>query len=180
MAEAALMHREDDPVAALAEWISAMDVTSRRTTATLRRSERNRLSLLVVHGLAALVIAPLFFAQTAAPGGMDSPTFVVLRLVPAAPYTLSTILTLGGLLLVPATLAHNRQWEMTGLLLLIVWYLTIAVAYAAAIAVWARAGYPASGRPSLFAPALYLHLGIIMLVHWSTLRRLTQRERAGS
>lgn len=170
----------DDPVGALAAMLDQIDVNSRRTTATLRRSERNRLSLLVLHGLAAIVIAPLFLAQTAAPGGMDNPTFVALRLIPAAPYVLSAILALGGLILVPATLVRNRPWEMVGLTLLSVWYLTISIGYAAAIGVWAHDGYPNKGRPSFFAPPLYLHLGIIMIVHWGTLRRLTRRERARS
>lgn len=165
-----------DPVAALAEWLAAVDVAGRDSAHRLRRSERNRIGLLLVHGMFALVVAPLFAAQLGAPGGMSSPSFALLRAVPGAPYSLAFLLGLGGAILVPATIARHRPWEMTGLGLLIAWYGLLAAALLLAFIPWAMAGSPSASRPSLFGPAFYAHFATIMAVHLRTLWHLHRRE----
>ena len=167
----------EDPLAVLASWLDRMDVTSRQTNESLHRNERNRLSLLVLHGVAAVVIAPLFALQTAGPTGMSSPSFVAIREIPNAPYTLAFLLGLGGLILVPATVSRHRPSEMVGLAMLAAWYLVLAVGFGMAVGVWASAGHPATARPSLYAPGVYAHLAIIMFVHMVTLARLDRTAR---
>jgi hypothetical protein len=170
--------QDEDPVNRLATWLSVIDITSRETEGKLKTSETNRLNMLVIHGVAALLVAPGFAAQLAAPGGMDSPSFAVLRHIPGTPYGLAFILGLGGAILVPATLARSREWELVGLALLATWYLTLAVALAAAFIPWAYAGRDPHTRPSLFGVQLYLHFTAVMIVHSLTIIRKMRRDRS--
>lgn len=162
-----------DPVAALAAILDSIDATTRVTTGKLRSNERNRLGLLVVHGIAAMLIAPLFITVTTM---MTAPTWVVLRQIPGAPYSLAAILGIGGIILLPATVVRAKKWEIAGLTLIFVWYSTMAVGFAGAVFVWAATGRDTTTRPSLYPSLVYAHLAIVMAVHLATLRRMLRRR----
>lgn len=167
---------DQDPVTQLAQWLALIDNTSRDTNVKLRRNEKNRLGLLLVHGCAALTIAPGFAIQLSSPGGMDAPSYQILRLIPGVPYSLAFILGLGGAILIPATIARARGWETLGLVLLATWYATMSITLYAAFIPWAYAGGDMHTRPSLFGGQLYTHFLVVMLVHLYTLAKMRRRE----
>lgn len=169
----AVAWRGEDPVAALADMLDQIDVTNRSNTTRLQRNESNRIGLLVVHGCAAVLIAPLFTTVTST---MNSPTWVVLRAIPGAPYSLAAFMGLGGLILLPATLVRAKWWEIVGLSLIFAWYATMATGFAGAVIYWAAEGLPDDARPSMYPSLVYGHLAVVMAVHIATLRRLMRRQ----
>lgn len=158
-----------DPVAALADLIDAMDDHVRTSEAAQRRSEGNRISILYVHALFALMIAPAFAAYGRE--AMTGPIWVLIRSLPGTPGTLALIMFLGGLILAIATTLRDRIWEMVGLGFLIVWYGTISFSFSVAVLVWILEGGNGP-KPGLYAPLVYGHFAVIMLVHCHTLRRM--------
>lgn len=170
------MSAEEGPVDRLAAALDGLealvvsaDAKAERSQVVARRSERNRLSLLHIHAAAALVIAPLF--SSIGEQGMQGPSWLVVQLIPAAPHSLAALLAVGGIILGVATWFRHKTGEMLGLLLLTAWYLVIAVSFGVASLVW-LADTPDGPRPSFYAPAVYFHLAVIMLVHLRTLRRM--------
>lgn len=173
---------DGDPVAALGVLLDEWDVTATATAGRLHKNERNRLGLLVVHGVAALAIGPLFAASAPA---FTGPSWELLRHLPGFPYTLAALIFTGGVVLLPSTIARRRGVEMVGLALLAAWYTTLAVGFAAPAARWTYhalpavitgSPLPAGGRPSLYAWAVYGHLAVIMAVHLATLAWLRRRR----
>ncbi len=170
------MTADGDAIDALANTLDALDVHLRHSDATVRRSERNRLSMLHIHALAAMVVAPLFAAIGRQ--GMTGPTWAVIRLIPGAPFTLAVLLFGGGATLAVATAYRAVWWEMLGLWILLCWYATISVSFALALGQWLIAGMPAGpGKPSTYAPALYGHFVAIMGVHLRTLYRIRRTRK---
>jgi hypothetical protein len=143
----------NDPVSALADLFDVMDGRIRKTDALARRSESNRLSILYVHALFALLIAPTFAAL--GKEGMTSSIWALIKQMPGTPGSLALIMFLGGLILA----------------ILIMWYGTISFSFAVGIIVWLLGGGDGP-RPGLYAPLVYAHFAVIMLVHCNTLRRM--------
>ncbi len=159
----------NDPVGALADLIDALDDHMRTSEADKRRAEGNRISILYVHALFALMIAPAFAALGRK--GMSGPIWVLIKSMPGTPGSLALIMFLGGLILAIATTLRDRVWEMVGLGFLIMWYGAISFSFAVAVLVWIIGGGPGP-RPGLYAPLIYAHFAVIMLVHCHTLRRM--------
>jgi uncharacterized membrane protein len=152
--------------------------------------ERNRLTLLFGHAIFAMLVMPGFALLSKT--SMSSPSFVALRHIPSAPYSLAVWIGLAGLVLAVATLHRNRRaefWALTGLLL---WYVTFSVSLIAAIAVWAAPTIEAYGlahtvdhldwghAPAIYAPVVYAHLAYAMAGHMHTLWKLgLRRDRGG-
>lgn len=157
------------PVDQLADLLDALDDHVRAAEGAVRRSEGNRISILYVHAVYALLIAPAFAAI--GKQGMSGPTWSVLREVPGAPFSLAAVMFAGGMVLVVATTLANRVWELVGLLLLMIWYAAVAGSFGAAMLVWAFTGGDGP-RPAAYAPLVYSHFLTIMLVHCWTLRRM--------
>lgn len=175
--------RDVDPISSLAATLAALDVHARQDAKTLRRNETNRLNLLYVHAVAAIVIAPLFAASAPA---LTGPIWALLRYVPGFPYTLAVWVGVAGLVLLPAAILRARRVEMVALALLSSWYTAITIGFFVPTAQWVYAATPAifageelpPARPGLYAWALYAHLSVIMRVHLLTLWRMTKEDRA--
>ncbi|RKN38247.1 hypothetical protein D7223_31390 [Micromonospora endolithica] len=145
-----------------------------RVDAQAQRSERNRLNLLHLHAAAACYIAPGFALIGQAQ--QQSATFVLLREIPGAPISLGALFGLGGVALAWGTVRSRSRWAEAGLLLMLFWYLLVAVSFGGAVVVWLvqdRQG----AAPAIYAHGVYLHLAIVMAVHLATLRRI---DRSGS
>jgi hypothetical protein len=164
----------EETIDALARTLDALDEHLRDSDAVVRRSERNRLSLLHVHALAAVVIAPLF--ALLGRDGMAGPSWAVARFIPGAPYTLAVLLGIGGVILGVATWYRRVGWELVGLWVLMCWYATIAASFAGAVLVWFAEGRPPQ-RPSFYAAAVYAHIGIVLWVHRMTLAKIRRGRR---
>lgn len=169
------MNGDERAVNQLAQTLDALDEQIRSTETTIRRSEKNRLSLLHVHAVFACFLAPLFAALT--DRGMAGPTWAVARLIPGVPYTLAVILFTGGVTLGIATWYRHVKWEIFGLWVLMIWYAIIAVSFAGAVFVWLIAGRPAGAQPSLYPAAVYGHICVILGVHQATLMRIRRAQR---
>lgn len=170
------MSSDEEAIARLASTLDALDDHIRVADATVKRSERNRLSMLHLHALAAVVIGPLF--ATVGRGGMSGAIWVTVRLIPGAPFTLAILLFTGGIILGTATWLRAVRWEMLGLWILLGWYATIALSFGAAVLLWLWHGAPGgSAKPSPYAPALYCHFAAVMAVHLRTLRRILRHRR---
>lgn len=175
--------RNQDPIADLAATLAALDQHTHRAGSALRRNERNRIGLLYVHAIAALTIAPLFVASQQVFG---SPSWAFLRLIPGFPWTFSALLLVGGLILLPSTIARIRPLEMVALSLLSMWYTILAVGFLLPAVQWGAEALPAiaagdpapSGQPGLYGWAVYGHLSVIMRVHLFTLWRMERERRA--
>jgi hypothetical protein len=171
-----------DTFAALHGVLSSIGGEARRQGRSLAQNEHNRIGLLVVHALVAIVVAPLFVATD---GAFVGPTWDLIKTIPGFPYTFIAPLWLGGLILLPATFGRRVRWEIAGLVLIYLWYLAMALGFAFPVVGWVvDAGFatyrdqplPAK-KPSLYAPVVYAHLAVIMRVHIFTLIRI-RRERA--
>lgn len=159
----------DNAVDRLADLFDAMETHVKSADRAVRRSEGNRIGILYVHAVYALLIAPAFAALGRK--GMTGTIWAVMRQIPGAPYSLAMVMFLGGLVLTVATTFRSRPWEIAGLALLILWYGTVAASFAAAIMMWVFSDHRAP-QPSLYAPLVYSHFLTIMLVHCYTLRRM--------
>jgi hypothetical protein len=169
-----------DPAEKLAELLITLDHTTRRDAAVLRSTEANRFNLLVVHAVAAVVIAPLFILSAPT---LYGPNWEFLRLIPFFPYSFGVVFWLGGLILLPATLAKNRRAEMVGLAIVSTWYTILAVGFAIPAVkwfwYWTFKDELLHVRPSFYAWVVYLHLAIIMRVHLWTLWKMGRIENMG-
>jgi hypothetical protein len=161
------------PVDRLADLIDALDDHVRAVDQTARRSERNRIGILYVHALFAVAIGPAFAAI--GKQGMHGPIWRAMRDLPGAPYSLGAVMFLGGVILTIATTLRNRPWEIVGLVLLVIWYLTVAITFAASIVLWVVGGRTGQ-QPGFYAPLVYLHFTAIMLVHCGTLRKMMRSD----
>jgi hypothetical protein len=164
----------DSPVDRLADLIDALDAHVRSAEGVVRRSEGNRVSILYVHAIFALLIAPAFAAIGQA--GMTGPIWSVARAIPGTPGSLAFIMFAGGLILTVGATFANRRLEMLGLGFLISWYATVSISFALSIGSW-LIGDHAGPRPGFYAPLVYAHFMTIMLVHCWTLRKMLRAAR---
>lgn len=172
-----------DPAGALGELLTALDRERRTQSRALNVNERNRVGLLVLHAVVALVVPPLFIFSDFA-----GPTWSVIKTVPGFPYTWVLPLWIGGLILMPATFARHKNWEMVGLILIYIWYAAMGLGFAAPAVAWGVDAWqawrdgrpPPGGKPSLYAPAIYFHLAMIMRIHFATLWRFRRGDREES
>lgn len=162
----------EDPVAALGGLLDRLDRHIAAAGVAAGRDERNRLSLLSVHGAVGVVLAPLF-TQVMTTG----PSWTVLRHVPGAPDSLAALVGVGGLVLVTATAVRSLRWETVGLVMMIAWYAVMASGFAAAIGVWIAHGRPAATSPALYTPVVYAHVAVVLSVHLRTLYRIRTGRR---
>ncbi len=161
----------EDSLDALARTLDALDEHLPRSDATVRRSERNRLTILHLHAAAGVYIGPLFALVDEA--GQRGAAWQVIRLVPGSTVTLGALLFLGGLILGVATWHRAVRWEMVGLCLLLSWYLIVAVSFGLGAAGWYLGwGWVAGTRPVPYSHGVYLHLATIMIVHLVTLVKI--------
>lgn len=170
------MQSEDDgfnPTTRLADLIDALDEHIRAADMTVRRSEGNRIGILYVHALFAVAIGPAFAAIGR--HGMNGPIWRAMRDIPGAPYSLGAIMFLGGVVLTIATTLRSRVWEIIGLCMLVVWYCTVAVTFAASIFLWVLSDR-SGPQPGFYAPLVYFHFMAIMLVHCWTLRKMIRSD----
>lgn len=163
-----------DPLARTLHALDALDSHLQASDATVRRSESNRLSLLHVHALFAMLIAPLF--ALLGRDGMTGPSWTIARQIPGAPYTLAALLGIGGVILGVATWYRHVGWELVGLWVLMSWYTIIAVSFAGALLWWLADGRP-DPRPSPYPAAVYTHVCVILGIHQMTLVRIRRARR---
>jgi hypothetical protein len=167
---------KEDALDALSDALDAIDVHVRVADARVKRTEKYRLSMLHVHAIMAMLIAPLFMAIGRV--GMRGPTWVTARLIPGAPYTLGVFLFAGGMILAVATWYRAIRWEMFGLWILLCWYASISISFGAAVVLWIHHGaLDGPTKPALYSPVVYLHYVCIMAVHLGTLFRLRRLQR---
>lgn len=158
----------------LARVLLSLKVSIRRDDIRLRRNESNRINMLLVHAVAAMLIAPAFAASR---HSMTGPNWEYLQKIPGFPYTFAAVFWVSGLILLPATLHRNRRWEIAGLALIGYWYLALSVGFMIPAVRFLyellthrhRAG---GAEPSFYAWCVYMHLTVIMRVHIHTLWRM--------
>ncbi|GGN39396.1 hypothetical protein FHR83_006726 [Actinoplanes campanulatus] len=166
----------EETIDALARTLDALDDHLRSSDATARRSERNRLSMLHLHALAACYIGPLFtlIGEESRRGA----AWAVIRLIPGSTTSLGVLLTAGGVVLGVATWRRALVWEMAGLCVLLSWYLIVAVSFGLGAAGWyLRWDWVDGSRPAPYAHGIYLHLFTIMIVHLGTLAKIRRARR---
>jgi hypothetical protein len=168
----------DDKIEALAAALDSVDRHVRIVDASAKRSEKNRLNMLHLHALAAVVIGLLFAAIE--DSAMAGPNWIVIRLIPGAPETLGLFFFVGGMILGPATWYRHLKWEKVGLWMILLWYAVIAVSFAVGTLLWLTGQNPSPRAPALYAPMVYLHLTCVMAVHLVTLNRMTRLRRLQS
>jgi|ERR1043165_5420693 uncharacterized membrane protein YhdT len=171
--------REEDALNQLTELLDGIEerVESGHRIAVL--DERNRITLLFGHAIFAILVAPGFAMITKT--SMSSPSFVLVRNVPGAPYSFAVWIGLAGLGLAIATMHRHRRGEFYALAALFIWYVAFSVSLIGAIAVWSAPAIHAGGlsgfsghldwkrAPSLYAPIVYAHLAYAMAGHMNTL-----------
>ncbi len=169
------MTGREDALDALAETLDALDEHLKVSDATVRRSEANRLTILHCHALFAMVVGPLFASIGAR--GISGPTFAVVRLIPGTPYSVGSLLAAGGLILAVATWFRAVRWEMVALWIVLSWYAIISLSFGAAVFLWLGGGMPDEAKPSVYAPFVYAHVGVVLAVHLATLRKIRRQQR---
>src|ERR1043165_2771742 len=99
--------REEDALNQLTELLDGIEerVESGHRIAVL--DERNRITLLFGHAIFAILVAPGFAMITKT--SMSSPSFVLVRNVPGAPYSFAVWIGLAGLGLAIATRSEERR-----------------------------------------------------------------------
>ncbi len=168
--------RSRDPILELAMTLDALDVNLRFSRATVKRGEKNRLKLLMVHGAAAVIVAPLFLAYSLA-NGLASPSWALLRSIPGAPHTVAAWLFAGGTVVMLGSAGRHRQVAAAGLVMMAVWYLSFATTFSWAAIRWKLEGGNPDTMPGIYAGPVYLHLAVIMILQvFAALRA----ERAGA
>ncbi len=170
-----------DPVEELADLLVLMRRQSRNASTALERVQHNRFNLLMVHALAAMLIGVLFMASEPT---LRGPIWNVLDNIPGFPYSYGGLLVVGGLVLLPGSIARQATMEYVGLGLIYLWYLILAVGFFIPTAAFGYGflvevfsdGKNTSARPSFYAWVVYLHLALIMRVHMWTLRNIRKKE----
>lgn len=170
-----------EPAAAkeLAKVLLALRASTQRDAVVLRRNERNRINLLIVHAIAALAVAPLFALSGRA---LTGPNWEGLHYIPGFPYSLAALFWAGGLVLLPATLTRHRRWEIAGLWLISLWYTIMSFGFFVPVFSYVQhvlAGHRPPEPPTFYAWVVYAHLAVIMRVHMITLWRMSRAESAG-
>ena len=162
-------------------------VTERHRIADL--DERNRLTLLFGHAIFAMLVVPGFALLSKS--GMSGPSFIIIRTVPGAPFSLAAWIGLAGFVLAVATIHRTRRGEFYALIALCAWYVMFSVSLMAAIAVWMApavevggitgfVGHLEWGRgPAIYAPIVYAHLAYAMGGHIRTLWKRGLRDGGG-
>ncbi len=176
MTSAVARRASHDPILELAMTLEALDVSLTLSRATAKRGEHNRLRLLMVHGAAAMIIAPLFLAYSIA-NGLASPSWALLRTIPGAPHTVAAWLFVGGAVVMLGSAARSRPVAATGLAMMGVWYLSFATTFSYAAIQWWLSGAESAQMPGIYAGPVYLHLAIIMVLQVIAALR-TERVRA--
>jgi hypothetical protein len=174
---------DEDAVSELAELLVVMRRQTDATQTALDRVQHNRFNLLVVHALTAILISCLLMASAPT---LTGPAWNALNRIPGFPYTFAGVLCLGGLLLLPASIARLARMEFYGLTLIYLWYLALALGFAIPSFRWTVEGVfhlfrgdpIRAERPALYAWVVYLHLAVIMRVHMWTLRQIGRRRSA--
>ncbi len=167
--------RSSDPTSALADILDALDHNLRLSKATAKRSEKNRLRMLYVHGAAAVIIAPLFLTYSSATG-LTSASWNLLRSLPGAPTSVAAWLFIGGVVAVLGTAARNTGIACAGLGMLACWYLSFAATFTYAAYEWWHNGADPQTMPALYAGPVYAHFAAIMLIHLVTALRMRGRR----
>lgn len=163
---------DEDPLGKMAITLNALDVHVRDAGHVSRRLESNRLSLLYVHAVAAIMVGPLFLSYGQRTG-LNSPSWTFASEVPGATWALSTLIGGGGVVLLCATIARSLNWAMTGLSMIMTWYLITASLFFAASVNWASEGR-AGNPPGTYAVVVYAHMTVIMMVHLRTMVKLAK------
>lgn len=163
--------RRDDPTSALADLLDALDTGLKLAGATAKRSEKNRLRMLYVHGAAAVIIAPLFLTYSSATG-LTSASWNLLRSLPGAPTSVAAWLFLGGVVAMLGTAARHVGVAVVGLGLLATWYMSFTATFTYAAWEWWRDGAETSTMPALYAGPVYAHFAAIMVIHLVTALRM--------
>lgn len=136
---------------------------------------RYRLNLLWIHAFAALLVAPAL--SLTGRDGMTGPSFAFLRTLPGTPYSLSTVIGLGGLILGMGCVFRHKIIEQVGLSLLFLFYLCMTISLAVPALDWLVHGGPV--KPPMYGPVIYLHLTVIMAVHvWALMIRVRDERAA--
>ncbi len=184
------LDEDEKAVTQLTELLNNIEqrVTSNAKIAAL--DERNRLTLLFGHAIFAMLVVPGFALLSKT--GMKSPSFVVIRDFPGAPFSLAAWIGVAGFVLAVATLHRNHRWEFYSLIALGVWYALFSVSLMVAVAVWMAPAVEAGGlsgfthhldwsrAPSVYAPVVYAHLAYAMGGHVRTIWKLgLNRDRSG-
>lgn len=168
----------DAVVAQLAETLVRMQGTSRVEAQSLRSNEKNRLNMLIVHAIAAIVIAPLFVLSKPI---MKGPLWdLILNKIPYFPYCFGCLLFIGGMILLPASLMRLRMAELFGLSLISLWYTMLAIGFGwpAVLSLhrWLAHEPQPPGALSVYAWAVYGHLAVVMRVHMYTVWKMMRRD----
>lgn len=166
-------HSERDAVDVMGEIMDGFTEYVSRAERQARGNRKYRLSLLWVHGFAALLMGPAF--ALLGKEGMAGGSWYFLRQIPGMPYTLAVILTIGGFILTAGVIAGYRPAEAFGLVLLALFYLTIGIGFGLAVIGWFTGNLSAT-KPAPYAPILYMHMTIIMIVHVGTILRLMFKQ----
>lgn len=183
--------KADATVQKLTELLDGIDHRVQATQRIAVLDERNRLTLLFGHAIFAMLVVPGFALLSKS--GMSSPSFVVARNVPGAPYSLAVWIGVAGFWLAVATIHRNRRGEFFALCLLLAWYVLFSVSLVAAIAMWLTPAIEAGGlthftghldwhrAPAIYAPIVYAHLAYAMAGHMRTIwkRGLNSHRKDG-
>lgn len=153
------MAREADPLDGFGkivdDFASIMTVADR----AVRGQLAYRHELLWVHAVAAILLAPTFSLTN-----VRTPAFAFLRMLPGAPGSLGALVGFGGLLLVIGLLLQAIPVKMVGLTVLATFYSLLGFSFT--VPVWLYAtGHLGGMRPALYAPIVYFHLTVVMLIH---------------
>lgn len=168
----------EDKINQLAQALDSVDVHVRAVDATAKREHRNRLNMLHLHAAAAIVVGALFMTMPAS--SMTATNWIVINMIPGTARSLGLLLLIGGLILGPATHTRNLRWEKIGLWLILLWYATIAFSFGTAAMLYLAGAIPGAAAPAFYAPMVYLHLTLVMVVHLLTLNRMTRLRRLRS
>lgn len=168
-------HRNTDPVTSLAALLNALDTDRKAARATAKRDESDRLRILMVHGLFALVVAPLFLVYSTT-NGLTSASWTLLRSIPGAPHTVAAWLFTAGILVMLGSAAKVRRLAAAGLVLMAGWYLSFASTFTYAVWLWWHNGADPSKMPALYAGPAYAHFSVLVALQLITALRTKVRS----
>lgn len=176
----------DEAVEQLTDLLDGIDRRVQSSNRIAVLNEHNRITLLFGHAIFAMLVVPGFILLSKS--GMTSPSFVVLRYVPGAPYSLAALIGVAGFVLAISTYYRHRRGEFVALCALMLWYVLFSVSLIAAIAVWLTPAIEVGGlhhfaahldwrrAPAIYAPVVYAHLAYAMAGHMRTLWKRGLRQ----